>query len=220
MVLVLSGCIENVPEEVSGIGDKASSLVDDGLNYIDTTFNGQDTDLIKGVSNLPTMDDTTVDTFEGYQNFADSVNVLFTFLNREGGYDFQVLKGTREEYEKISKVVTEYSPLIGNYNDVVNAAKNYDETDPESGKEFYTALGIFGLEFGIIYATVWYSPTYKAVGMVYRWSGLNRFAFKYPTLISFILSQAHWGLRGILVDKSSETAEYFIDNLVIMSVSK
>ena len=213
IILMMSGCVENVTESISDIGDKASSLVDDGLNYIDSGFNGQDTDLIKAISNFPTLDNNTIDTFEGYQNFVDSVNALFKFLNREGGYNFQVLKGTREEYDKISKVITEYSPLIDNHNAVIYAAREYDKNNSESVKAFYKALGVFGLEFSIIYATVWYAPTYKTVGMVYRWSGLNRFAFKYPTLISFILSQAHWGLRGVLVDKSSEAAEYFFDGL-------
>jgi hypothetical protein len=212
-IILFSGCTEKISDTATNISQKTKSVVDDGIDFIVDNLLKEDIKIIQGVSALPTFEQETIDTYQAYQNFADVVNALFKFLNREGGYNFQILKGTQEEYEKISKFVTEYGPLVNNYNSIVYASKNYNHNDPESLKEYYKALGTFGLEFAIIYTTVWYSPTYKAVGMVYRWSGLNRLAFKCPTLISFILSQAHWGLRGILVDKSSGAANFFIDEL-------
>lgn len=165
--------------------------------------------LITGIASLKPLDGKTIDSFESYRNFVDHVNLLFKFLNREGGYNFQFLKGTRDEYEKLSKIVSEYSPLINNYNKVIYAARNHSNKNPESAKEFYKALGVFGLEFTIIYTTMWYSPSFKIVGKLYRWSGLNKIAFKYPTIVSFILSKSHWGIRGVLVEKSFKCSRIF-----------
>lgn len=169
--------------------------------------------MIEKIASLKTLDNETICSFENYRTFVDHVNLLFKLLNREGGYNFQLLKGTREEYERFSKVISEYSPLINNYNEVIYAARNYNRSNPKSVRDFYKALGVFGLEFAIIYASVWYTPSYKIVGKVYRWSGLNKIAFRYPTIVSFILSKAHWGIRGILVEETSDVAKYILDNL-------
>lgn len=212
-ILLLSGCTEMITDLSSDMKKQTDSFFESEVKKIESNLMEENTNLIKGISKLPILNNDTIDTFGKYQNFAGSVNTLFKFLNREGGYDFQLLKGTRSEYEKISKFITEYGPLIDNYNSVIIAARNYNENDSQSVKEYYKALGILGVEFSIIYATVWYSPTYKAVGLVYRGSGLNRLAFKCPTLISFILKNAHWGLRNILVDKTSDAVEFFISEL-------
>ena len=122
-------------------------------------------------------------------------------------------KGTREEYEKISKVVTKWTPIIGNYNRLIYSARAYDDNDQESIKEYYISLGLFCFEISIIYTHIWWKPTYAIVGSLYRMSGLNRLAFKCPTLISYILSSAHWGLRNYLTDKTTDSAEILIDNM-------
>ncbi|MBN1860307.1 MAG: hypothetical protein JW840_02475 [Candidatus Thermoplasmatota archaeon] len=212
-ILLFSGCVNKIPDNASEIGNRLKTFFDESTDFVTKNLHHEDINLIHGIASLPALDENTIDTFQKYQHFADSVNALFKFLNREGGYDFQILKGTQEEYEKISKIVTEYTPLIDNYNSVIYASRNYNENDSDSVEKYYKALGILGLEFTIIYTALWYSPTYKAVGMVYRWSGLNKLAFRCPTLISFILSKAHWGLRSILVNTSSETVDFFIDKL-------
>jgi hypothetical protein len=207
--LVSSGCIEDIQ-------NKVSDLKDNIMHYISKfklpDFDLNEVNLVKNIATLPQIKDSSINTFEGYHNLCDSFNAIFTFLNREGGYDFQYLKGTQEEYSKLSKVITEYTPLLNNYNCVVKASKEYNENNPESVEEYHKALALFGLEMMIIYATVWYTPSFKIVGMVYRWSGLNRFAFKYPTLISFILSKTHWAIRGTLVEGSTGIADYILDS--------
>ena len=102
-------------------------------------------------------------------------------------------KGTREEYDRISNIVTKWTPIIGNYNNLVYSARAYDENDPETIKEYYKNIGLFCFEIAIIYTHIWWKPSYAIVGTLYRGSGLNRLAFKCPSAISYVLSTAHWG---------------------------
>lgn len=51
------------------------------------------------------------------------------------------------------------------------------------------------------------------MGKLYRVSGLNRLAFKCPSAISYILSNAHWGLRDYLTNTATDSAEGLIDKL-------
>ena len=109
--------------------------------------------------------------------------------------------------------MTKWTPIIGNYNELVYAARAYNESDPETIKEYYQALGLFCFEVSIIYSNVWWKPTYAIVGKVYRISGLNRLAFRCPSAISYILSTAHWGLRNYLTNTATYSAEHLIDQL-------
>ena len=135
--------------------------------------------------------------------------------------DSHLLIGVQSDYPKtadISRDIARDSFLYSYYVEVnvsfdqEDDLEYFDISNPDSVEEYHKALALFGLEMTVIYATVWYTPSFKIVGMVYRWSGLNRFAFKYPTLISFILSKAHWGIRGTLVEGSTGIADYIFDS--------
>ncbi len=160
-------------------------------------------DIINEIADLPKFEDETLTTFEGYKQFAGSVNILLDLLNKECGFDFDLLKKTNEEYSAIINHIERFTPLVENYNDLIDSANEYDENNEESVKNFYVNLGVFGFEVALIFGHVWYKTTYKVVGAFYRISGLNRLAFKCPTLISVILSTAHWELRNKLVDETS-----------------
>ena len=135
-------------------------------------------------------------------------------LNEKGNgmFNIPLLIVTQESLSKLSKVVTEYSPLIKSYNDVIKSAREVDEG--KSGtEEFYKASAIFGLEFATIYWAVFYGASYSSVGYVYRAVGLNRFAFECGPCISFILSNAHWAVRTALVEESAKRVEWVFDKI-------
>jgi len=225
---------------VSALTDNVSNLinvidwnVERSIDGLDTYINGiakdskkilpENINLVKSIATLEPINDTSLTSINSYHDFADGVNTILKFINREGDVDSKLLKGTTEEYAEVSMFITRWFPLVNNYNNLIYTARAYDEDNPESVNEYYLALGQFGLELGLIYSHAWYKMSYTVVGKVYRISGLNRLAFKCPTLVSSVLSKAHWGLRNYLTDKTTETAGIIVMSLpnnIIDDISK
>jgi len=165
------------------------------------------------ISKLPKIELSTIDNFEKFKKFADVINSLIEILNKETNlFNIPKIEPTVETWNKVSKTIEEYGPLVNNYNEVVNNAREYENNPSKKNLEnFYIASGKFGFEFGVIYWAVFYGASYKSVGIVYRSVGLNQLAFKCPTCVKIILSTAHWEIRTILVEGSSQVAQYLIE---------
>lgn len=179
-------------------------------------------ELIRNIGEMPKIDNETFDTFDSYKQLADKINFLLKFLNKECGFEYKLLDKSTEEYDTISNHIIRYTPLVGNYNELIESAQSYNESDEETVKNFYISLGVFGFEFALIFGHVWYKTSFNVVGVFYKYSGLNRLAFKCPTLISTILSMAHWELRNKLVDETSNLMKRILMGLpfeVIKDVS-
>ena len=210
LVLCFSGCVDNMPDL-----DKTKDTVVDKfegiIEYIDNIVI-DDENFILAMSKLEPIDSTTITSFDQFKNVADHVNLAAEVMNREGGLNIDKLDKTTDEYSKISKTVTEYTPLVGNYNKVVRAAKNY--VDGKGTKlEFYTALTELSIEIIIIQGGVFYKPAFKLTGTIFRNTGLSRLAFKYPSLVSHMMSTVHWYLRNYMVDQTSEFAGGLIEEV-------
>lgn len=169
-------------------------------------------ELTNKIAEMPLLELGTVDSYEKFTDMADKFNDLIRLLNNEGGYNVQQLEVTEENYQKISRILTEYGPLINNYNRVVKSAKDYDGSI-EKEQAFYKAAGIFTLETFLIVTMVYGSFTYESIGVLYRASGLNVIAPSCPTCVSIILENAHWFVRKYMVEKSSETAEQILNKI-------
>jgi hypothetical protein len=169
-------------------------------------------EVVEDVAKLPLLDISSVENYQQFTDFADAVNVLVKLLNKEsnGTFSIPLIDISFTEYQNMSRVITKYSPLIGNYNDVVESAKQVHNGKSDK-KEFYKASAILGLEVAVIFSGIFYQISYDSVGVVYRAVGLNRFAFEYPSCVSFILSEAHWAIRTALVEESSKIANTFLD---------
>jgi len=169
-------------------------------------------ELANKIAKIPLMELETIDSYERFEAMADNFNNLIRLLNRQGGYNIQELEVTEESYQKISRVLTEYGPLINNYNRVVKSAKDYDGSI-EKEQAFYNALGSFTLETLLIGTATFGSFSYDSIGVLYRASGLNVIAPSCPTCVSIILENAHWFVRTYMVEKSSETAEQILNGI-------
>ena len=212
-ILLISGCIENVQKHVT---DVSSEVVDftieltntfqdfiKDINDIKPDYYINEKNISLAISRLDPIDENSITS---YFDIGDLFDDLFTILNDEGGYDIPIPKNA-EEYKTISKYVTEWSPIIKEYNNVIFSAKEYNENDEESVREFRKCIALLGLEFAVIYLMVWYKPAFWTVGKVYRWSGFNKLAFTHPKLVKVVLSKAHWGVRTALVDKTTESVD-------------
>jgi len=169
-------------------------------------------EVVEDVARLPILDMSSVDSYQKYTQFTDAANTLIKILNQksDGIFNIPEIEVTLESFQKASRFITEYGPLINNYNDVVETAKQVNEGKSEK-KEFYKTSAIFGLEVAVIFTGMFYPFSYKTVGVLYRAVGLNRFALDCPSCVSFILSNAHWTIRTALVEESSKVAETLLD---------
>lgn len=174
------------------------------------------------VAQLPPVDETTISTPEQYISFADKTNDLIKILNeKEDVFTIPYLKATSEEWDKISNKITEYSPLIKNYNETITAARQYNQSPtPENRKQFYIAGAKFGAEAGFIASGFLYSPSYEATGEIYRFTRLNTLAFDCGSCTSIILSGTHWGIRTYLAEKTSDAMDYAQEKWQLLNVTQ
>jgi hypothetical protein len=165
--------------------------------------------LPREVARLSLLNLTSVDTFEKYQSFADNMNALIHLLNEKTDlFNIPELSATQEAWGKASNKITEYGPLINNYNNVVSAAKEFEKVQTkENLKAFYVHSGKFGFETALIVGAVFYTAVYTSVGYAYRAVQMNRLAFECGTCVSVILGNTHWFLRTTLVEGSSQLAQ-------------
>lgn len=192
---------------------KPSDTPSNNAVSINKVINQLSTDTLpSSIATLSELDFDTIDNFEKYNSFVNNINNLIDILKEQTDFDIEYFNPTKEGWEKASKLITEYSPLINNYNEVVLSAKKYDkESSEENLKSFYLATGKFSFETALIAGTVFYSASYNLIGVGYRGLGMNTLAFKCPTCVSMILSEAHWTLRASLVESSSQIAQKIVD---------
>jgi len=192
---------------VSGCSN--GQLPTNAATAIDNTTKFSNETLPLSVAKLPTIDFSKVDSYEKYKIFGDNVNSFFKILNQQSDiFNVPELQVSKDAWEKVSKFVNEYSPLIDNYNDAILTARDYENSmTKENLNAFYKSAGLLGLETGVIVGTVFYTASYQIVGVAYRSLGLNTFAFKCGTCVSHILSTAHWQIRTIMVETSSQIVQ-------------
>lgn len=160
------------------------------------------------IAKLSLLNFNTVDSFETFKELADNLNLAIEILNEKSKTQIDFIEPTKETWNSISKVLTEYAPLIDNYNQLVSTAKDFDiERTEFKLNEFYLASSKFGIELALIMGTVFYGASYNIVKYVYFNSGMTRFALKCSTCVSTVLGQAHWTIRNYFVASSAIIAE-------------
>lgn len=204
-ILIASGCVQqqNNPSSAPIIPTTGKSV---GIESIDYTVSQQ-------IAKLSVLDEKSINSYEGYKNFADNVNHLIDILGEKTDFEIPKLDTTREGYAKVSKVLTEYAPLVDSYNKLVNSARAFIPSDTTSVNNFYKSAAVFGAEAAIIYVAVFAVPAYQAVGTVYRASGMQALAFKCSTCVSAALQESHWFVRTALVEGSSQAFREILDGL-------
>jgi len=156
---------------------------------------------------------SSVENFEAYVNIIDNFNALIKILNEQKDvFDIPEFNPTYEGWEKASKFIIEYGPLIDNYNGVVSAAKKYEEfLSDDRLHHFYIQAAKFGFEAALIVGTVFYTAAFEVTGIMYRAVGLNKFALKCGSCVSVVLGNTHWFIRTTLVEGASQTAQLLME---------
>jgi len=165
------------------------------------------------ITKLPALDLETISSYEEYKEFATRINNLVVILDKQENFNIPKLKLEHSDHNRILKFITEYGPLIKNYNEVIFSANNFSLYKTDSNLiSFYTSSSRFAFELIIINAAVFYTPSYQTVGAIYRSSGLTQLAFKCPSCVKIALSTSHWTIRNSLVELSSIFAKEISEN--------
>lgn len=171
------------------------------------------------IGSFPPISLTDVQTFEQYQKIVDRLNLVIKFLkDHNPGIPtqyFNYLQGTQDEYEKISKSITKFAPLIKEYNDMIAAAKSVKISDQNSINNFYIKSAVFAIVLILIITSVYSAPSYIVVGILWRASGLTGIAVKCPICVSIALSEANAIVKTSFVES---TAIGF--TIILQSVSR
>ena len=185
-----------------------------GADVLDQSKEFVTSDLPLNVAKLNNLNLSSVEKFEDYKKVVDYTNTLTQILNEnEELFRIPLIpEPTMDSYQKVSKTITRWSPLIDNYNGVVSSAKSYqNNTCQESLDQFYIEAGKFSLETALVVASAFAGFVFNGVGVAYRAVGLNRLAFSCPLCVSAILEHVHWFIRAILVNGSSSLADHFVE---------
>lgn len=163
---------------------------------------------------LPVLNLEGVNSFEQYHDFVDKVNDAIKILNSEKlGMQIPLLQYAPDEYDKISKIITKFLPLIQEYNDMISAAKNVHALNQDSINNFYIKTGIFSVMLLLVVTAAYAAPSYWIVGTLYRSSGLTTMAFKCPSCVSVVLSEAHWAVRSYSVEATANVLDYTLTTI-------
>lgn len=164
------------------------------------------------VAMLNSIDLSYITTIDDYYSFAEDYNKLILIVNEELDLTMNLLDLSSEGFANMLNLISKYSPLIDNYNQVVSNAVEFRKNELIEYKQaFYKAVLVFAFEAGLIAYAVFYGPAYNMTGAIYRQIGLNRFAIRHPKLISVILSNMHWTIRASLTEGSSLLAKGILD---------
>lgn len=168
----------------------------------DQQFNSILSVTASNIGSLPIVSISSIQSFKQYKDFTDNMNDGLKILNDKLHFTIPILQGTQEEYQEVSKTITQYVTPICAYNDMVYSARHLNVSDPNSINEFYIKIGIFSMELALIATAAYATPSYLLVGNLYRFSGLQIYAVSCPSCISTILSNAHWFIRTSFVEET------------------
>jgi len=160
----------------------------------------------KSISALKPLDSSNIESFEQYQNFADTTNVAVSILNEKLLLQIPTLQVTSTEYDKATKMIARYAPVVDSYNKMIHSANNVDPLNEDSVNCFLSRSAIFSLELAVVYTAFYAGPTYNAVNVIHRSWGFQQLAVKCASCVEAALSYVHWNMRTAFVQGTSLAA--------------
>ncbi|GEM_PF-5514634 len=193
-----------IPSYFEDIKKQIAQLITNGGKYV----NNHDYDpLILAtayqIGNLPVLKLQNISTFKQYCDYADKVNYAVNLLNKKLGIQIPFLKKTQDAYVKLSSKITKYTPLVGQYDDMVTSAKNIHRSDQNSINDFYVKTALFSIML-IIVSTAIYAPLSSDIVMAaFESSGLETMATKCIPCTTYALGEAESAVEGLFVSTTS-----------------
>ena len=161
-------------------------------------------------TNLKEIDLQKIQTYEEYKNMVDNLNLAVKIVNEKAGTEIKYFSKETESYDKFIIEVERWTPLIDNYNALVNASSNFNPSNVESADMVIKKSISFTVESVLIVGGVFYKATYMAIGTFANYFGLTKLASVCGTCVSAVMSTGHWIVRNGAIEKVSQFAEKII----------
>ena len=217
-------CILIITASCSGqqLQDATNSVIAKGESAIDYTKNflSNDTkrleakiDIASNIAaavtntNLKGIDLQEIQTYEEYKNMVDNLNLAVKIVNEKASTDIKYFRKETEAYDKFIIEVERWTPLIDNYNALINASRNFDISNVESADMVIKKSIGFTVESVLIVGGAFYKVTYMAIGTFANYFGLTKLASVCSACVSAVMSSGHWIVRNGAIDKTSQLAE-------------
>jgi len=212
-IVVASGCIGQ--SSVQNNGSSNNSITGSTVAINDLSYQAAEE-----IGSFQLINEQSIKSVDQYTQLGDYTNAAIDVLKSKMNMDIPKLDTTQAGYEKMSKFVSKWAPLVNGYNNLVLSAKAVERGNDTSLQNFYKSSAVFGAEFGLIYYTVFSGVTYEGVGIVYRATGMQNLAFRCGPCVSVILSQANWAVRGALVEGSAKDFDEVMNIVYYLSENK
>lgn len=163
---------------------------------------------IEGISELDVMSFNSVESFENYVEFANRMNILIGLLNEKFGLSIDDFEKTSEAWASVSKKISKYTPLINNYNNLVDSCRIHEEIhSKESYSNAYIKVRSFAFELSILSASFTHQITFLTIGKVFGKLGIGSIANTSPVVAKAVMSSAYWSLKSYGSEEMSGLAD-------------
>ena len=134
------------------------------------------------------------------QDIIHQMNLMLDRVN-ELGFDFSHIEATNEQVAEVEGLI----PLIGPYNDLIRAAEEFDEDDPDTVNEVYVAALTFAGDTVLWKGKLAFRFAWKATGVLTDLFQLKRLNTLCGwTCVKVVMSKLHWYLRNYATDLLKE----------------
>jgi|GEM_PF-1718217 len=216
LCLWLIGCSEENRDKISG---NVIKYKDEGLNKIGEFSHSEEVFRLKidtagaiagsvNKANLPKISSDQVQSYEGYKEMLDNLNLGIKIVNNHFDKEFDPLSTERSAYEEFTKKIDKYSPLINNYNDLIEASRNYDGTEASADKVL-TSTASMGVELFLIHDGNLHKAVFSNVGEFSARIGLLKLSKICGPCVGAAMETIYWSSKNYIVDKSGKIFDYF-----------
>lgn len=158
-------------------------------------------------SNLQEIDMTKVTKYEEYTKMIDNINLIIKIINDKADTELKYLSKDIEAYEKFTKTITKYTPLIDNYNGLIQASKDFNPNKEELANKVIAKATSFTVEAALISLGALHKAVFNVVGDFSRTFGLTTFSRTCPSCVSAVMSTSYWGIKNAIVNEGGELTE-------------
>lgn len=152
-----------------------------------------------------------IQSYKQYIGMADNLNLVIDVINKKTGANIGEVSKEVDAWKKFSMEVTRYTPLINNYNGLLDSCYSYDENNEESVNKVLIKTSGFTAESLLIFGTAFYETAFLATGAIARATGITKLASLCGSCVSAAMSTGHWTIRNEIVERTTDVIEEGID---------
>ena len=214
-IVFLSGCSN---EDIESITNKAEDIQTYVVSFVsnETARTEVKIDFAETIANavinskLQKINIEKIQTYDGYQMMIDRINLLIEIINPYLDKEIGTLSKDEGSYQKFLLAVNRYSPLIDNYNSLIEASYGFDPSNEASADRVISTTAGFTVEATLIFGGYVHKLTFKTVGELANFFGLTKMTSICGPCVSNTMSSMYWTGKTFVIEKFSELTETII----------